>query len=77
LHQVNDGWTFNGDEEYPTFFPSILVQGNNRNGQPIYCHSFVRDGKWQYLSDCKHWAAGLTLPMEPSSEWPPMIGEEE
>ena len=28
------------------------------------CHSFVRDGKIQYLSDCTHELAGQTIEME-------------
>src|SRR3954469_14907107 len=29
------------------------------------CHSFVRDGQIQFLSDCTHEYAGKTIPMEP------------
>lgn len=29
------------------------------------CHSFVRDGQIQYLSDSTHHLAGKTVPMEP------------
>lgn len=27
---TSDGWTFNGDEERPTFTPSILVRGTKQ-----------------------------------------------
>lgn len=47
-------WQFNGDFEKPTVRASILVQGQYR------CHSFVTDGKIQYLSDCSHSLAGQT-----------------
>lgn len=50
-------WDFNGDYEKPTFSPSVLVT----NPQGLRCHSFVKDGKIQYLSDCSHELAGQTI----------------
>jgi hypothetical protein len=29
------------------------------------CHSFVKDGNIQFLSDCTHSLAGQTVPLEP------------
>jgi hypothetical protein len=29
------------------------------------CHSFVRDGRIEFLSDCTHALAGQTMPLEP------------
>lgn len=60
MHAVNvagDGnvWTFNGDTERPTFTPSILI----RNAE--VCHSFVTDGRIQFLNDCTHALAGQTV----------------
>ena len=55
-------WTFNGDVERPTFEPSILVRrtyGADKTQQ--VCHSFVRDGKIQFLGDCTHELAGQTV----------------
>lgn len=75
-HHVNSGWTFNGDGDRPTFYPSILVQGTRRltddeatrilNGEKLeipgfVCHSFVRDGRIEFLSDCTHSLAGQTV----------------
>lgn len=51
-------WGFNGDVERPTFTPSVLVYANESNPR---CHSFVRDGKIEYLSDCEHDLAGTTV----------------
>lgn len=56
-------WEWDGDELKPTINPSILVFAYP-NHQPR-CHSFVRDGMWQYLSDCEHDMAGQTVPMIP------------
>ena len=63
---VLSGWTFNGDEERPTFSPSLLVKYNgpdaDTNGAPAaVCHSFIVDGRIQYLGDCTHKFAGQTV----------------
>jgi hypothetical protein len=35
------------------------------------CHSFVRDGVWEFLPDCTHEYAGLNVPMaNVTPEWP-------
>lgn len=57
-HSFDDRWIFNGDLEKPTFSPSLLVWGSKPEKR---CHSFVRDGKMQYLSDCFHELAGQTV----------------
>lgn len=51
-------WSWNGDTERPTLKPSILTR------QPPVCeccHSFVNDGKVQFLADCSHELAGQTV----------------
>lgn len=70
-------WGFNGDLDRPTLTPSILehitLYGPDKElfrkykGPPEcettkgVCHSFVRDGQIQYLSDCTHDLAGQTV----------------
>lgn len=76
-------WGFNGDYDKPTFTPSILVrgtvpitdeeadrimQGEKISPIPFVCHSFVRDGKIQFLSDCTHELAGQTVELEEEEE---------
>jgi hypothetical protein len=57
-------WDFNGSLDSPTFTPSILTRVDFSNGKfPRICHSFVRDGKIQFLSDCTHSLAGQTVEM--------------
>lgn len=51
-------WGWNKSFELPTFTPSVLVTGTEHN---IRCHSFVKDGKIQYLSDCTHKLKGQTV----------------
>lgn len=53
-------WSWNGSFVRPTFSPSVLV----REGDKTVCHSFVRDGQIEFLSDCTHALAGKTVPME-------------
>lgn len=55
-------WGFNGDLERPTLSPSIL--GRTTWGEervPLVCHSFVRDGRIEFLADCTHMLAGQTV----------------
>ncbi len=58
-------WDFNCNFEKPTFNPSLLVQYPNYGeiGFTKKCHSFIRNGEWQFLSDCTHELAGKTVPM--------------
>lgn len=54
-------WTFdNGDLKNPTFNPSMLVNAN-KTGDQKRCHSFVRNGKIQFLNDCEHELKGQTV----------------
>ena len=78
-HVLDKRWTFNGDFDKPTFRASILVKTRrpkgycNENPAPLgyngeyeytICHSFVTDGKIEYLFDCTHKFAGQTLELE-------------
>lgn len=76
----NDGplWDFDGNNESPTFSPSVLVKHTHPkghtntnpapadyNGEMVtdICHSFVKEGRIEYLNDCTHELAGKTLDM--------------
>lgn len=54
------GWTWNGSLDKPTFTPSLLVHGGGIGTHPR-CHSFVTDGRIQFLSDCEHALANQTV----------------
>lgn len=64
LHAITDNtykgkapkWDFNGDFEKPTFNPSYLLKN-----QETLCHSFIKNGKIQYLNDCTHHLKGQTV----------------
>jgi hypothetical protein len=62
-------WQYNGNDNSPTFKPSILAQGVEEFSddeyarvmagekippRPCVCHSFVTDGRIQFLGDCTH-----------------------
>jgi len=55
-------WDFNGDLDRPTFSPSILTRIDFTDPSKSFtCHSFVRDGKIEFLDDCTHTLAGHTV----------------
>ena len=65
-------WTYNGNPDKPTFMPSVLVRWSEPSDNPSefddsskdvpkVCHSFVTDGRIQFLSDCTHALAGQTV----------------
>lgn len=67
-------WTFNGDYEKPTFSPSILVHGVYAKSGVEYvrpmapgeviipkCHSFVKNGRIEFLADCDHELRGQAV----------------
>lgn len=63
------GWSFDGNLERPTLSPSLLLTYTFGDGRAQYvCHSFVRDGRIQFLGDCTHELRGQTvdLPELPS-----------
>ena len=63
-------WEWKGDLDNPTVSPSIRVSyPANPNALEEFkewrlercCHMFVKDGKIQFLNDCTHLLAGLTV----------------
>jgi hypothetical protein len=68
-------WEWNGSLDTPTLSPSILRRTGpfpedakvpNLNAERLQvCHSFVREGHIQFLSDCTHELAGQTVPLPP------------
>lgn len=57
----NPCWSFNGDLNMPTFNPSLLVREYMDDKVVRVCHSFIRNGQIQFLSDCTHALANLTV----------------
>lgn len=46
----------------------IVGPDGNIPGKKMICHSFITDGKIQYLPDCTHALAGQTVEMEERDE---------
>jgi hypothetical protein len=66
------GWVWNGSTDCPTFTPSVLVTwpANPKANDEFKewrterrCHSFVTDGRIQFLADSTHALAGQTVPL--------------
>lgn len=59
-----NGWNFNGNEECPTFSPSLLnrcrMYGEDTDR---VCHLFVQSGQLVFLGDCTHKHASQLVPM--------------
>ena len=64
LH-VGDTWSFEGDYENPTFSPSMLSNRDKDDKHKPICHSFLKNGVWEYLKDCTHEMAGKHISMIP------------
>lgn len=60
VHSIDTRWSFNGDMEKPTISPSLLVRYPTKEKMNI-CHSFIKEGKIQYLRDSTHELAGKTV----------------
>jgi hypothetical protein len=75
-------WSFDGDQERPTFTPSLLIHevraptdeeaarilaGEYIAPTPVTCHSFVEAGKIRFLDDCTHDLRGRTVDLP---DWP-------
>lgn len=84
------GWQWNGSLESPTVTPSILVKGvvpitDDEHAKimagekiepvPRVCHSFVTDGKIQFLDDCTHSLKGQTVELPDVDAIPDRFGE--
>lgn len=58
-------WTWNGSVDSPTVKPSVLTRGGGEYKGKYFkehvCHSFVNDGMVQFLGDCTHEFAGMTM----------------
>lgn len=83
-----DRWQWNGSLDRPTFSPSLLVQSghyapSHKAGEPCWCgtqygfycyrcHSFIRDGRIEFLSDCTHALAGKTVELDVVKAPPPL-----
>jgi hypothetical protein len=78
-------WQVTGKDETLTISPSVLVYERQKlinedlEGDALLatenvttaprCHSFVRNGHIEFLSDCTHKMAGQTVPLGELPDW--------
>ena len=72
-------WQFNGDPDKPTINPSLLVRMGPKCDPDTHlaiegekdrvCHSFIKDGNIQFLTDCTHHLAGQTVEIPDAEDW--------
>ena len=68
VHQVTDKWDVaEHDDGTLTVSPSILV--TKPGDDSFRCHSFLRAGVWEFLSDSLHGLAGQHVPMPDLPDW--------
>ncbi len=63
-HAINDTWEFDENYDKPTISPSVLWNGGwyvKGKWEKHICHSFIKEGKIQFLDDCTHKLAGQTV----------------
>lgn len=63
--EKSPSWDWNGDLEKPTLSPSILTKRSDIG----VCHSFLRDGVFEFLGDCTHKMANQHVPMPDLPDW--------
>lgn len=56
---MSPSWDWDGNLEAPTLSPSIMTDC----GEGRICHSFLRNGVFEFLSDSTHSLAGQRVPM--------------
>ena len=55
-------WSFNGNEEKPSFQPSLLnTCDNHPDPKQRRCHLMLTDGRISYGDDCSHDLRGQTI----------------
>ncbi len=63
-------WKWNNDVEKPTFSPSLVISAPTHfDKKKRRCHSFLRDGIWEFLSDCTHDLSGKNVPIPDLPKW--------
>jgi hypothetical protein len=58
-------WNFDGNLEAPTLTPSILTG----RGTSEICHSFLRGGVFNFLTDSTHPLSGQQVPIPDLPDW--------
>ncbi len=54
-----------GESQYLDWMNGKIPRPEKFDSVPIVCHSFVRDGRIEFLGDCTHALAGQTVDLKP------------
>ncbi len=61
-------WEWDGNLDAPTLSPSILTHASV-NGKYPQCHSFLKNGVFEFLSDCSHPLANQKVAIPDLPAW--------
>lgn len=64
-NKTSPAWTWDGNLEAPTISPSILTG----HGSPFRCHSFLKAGVFEFLTDSTHDLSGQFVPIPDLPDW--------
>lgn len=65
-------WTWDGNLEAPTLSPSIAtkIHPYDEQSRPLgFCHSYLRGGVFEFLTDSTHKYSGQHVPMPDLPRW--------
>jgi hypothetical protein len=59
------------DKQQPPTAVRVLGHPEPHTREPSFgnCHSFLKNGVWEFLGDCAHPLAGQNVPMMPLPDW--------
>lgn len=78
IHVLDGRWTFNGSYELPTFGPAFDEKGkpspysllvHHGPGGKEVCHSYIENGRIQFLGDCTHAMKGQAVDLPEWNGW--------
>lgn len=67
-HIDKPSWDWDGNLELPTLSPSILTRGGSL-GKDGVCHSFLKAGVFEFLTDSTHPLSGQKVELPDLPEW--------
>ena len=67
-HIDKPSWEWDGNLEFPTLSPSILTRGGAL-GKDGVCHSFLKAGIFEFLTDSTHSFSGQKVPLPDLPTW--------
>jgi hypothetical protein len=60
-YSSNFVWSYNDNPDAPTFHPSVMTWWEDNGVRRDVCHSWVKEGRIEFLADSMHALAGQTV----------------